>query len=90
MKTPFIYKGTQEYISHTELNGERIIPSDSFEIDTNEYLLLEILKLKENIIFLKIIGIKGSDMGNIYFIPKQIFEEKTLVEIKESLKDYQD
>jgi hypothetical protein len=88
MNLDFLDNHGLNYITHVILHGERIIPSDSFEIGENEYLLLEILKSTDNIIFLKIIGIKGSDFGSIYLIPKEDFEDKTLKEIKERLKDY--
>jgi len=89
MKPKFIYEGTQDYITHTFIGEERIIPSDSFDIGDNEYLLLEILKSTDDIIFLKIIGLKGTDMGNIYLIPKHEFEEQTMDYIKQRLVDYQ-
>lgn len=88
MTPQFVYNGTQDYITHITLEGERIIPSDSFDIGDNEYLLLEIMKSTDNIIFLRIIGIKGSDLGSIYTIPQQEFTENTLAEIQKSLQDY--
>ncbi len=78
-----------KYITHVFLNKQRVIPSDSFVIENNEYLLLEILNSSENEIYLKIIGIGGKNTGNIYFIPKKEFEDKTLSELKKSLRDYQ-
>lgn len=82
-------KTTKDYITHVMLQGERIIPSDSFEIGENEYLLLEIIKSTDDIIFLRILSIKGSDLGNIYIVPQYEFEAKTLKEMKKILQDYQ-
>lgn len=88
MKPQFIYNSTRDYITHVFIHGERIIPSDTFEINNNEYLLLGILKSTDNILFLKILCIEGLDMGSQYIIPKNLFENSTLGEIKNSLSDY--
>lgn len=89
MKPQFVYRGTKDYITHTFINEERIIPSDSFTLGDDKYILLGILKSTDDFLFLKIIGIDGPDMGSIYLIPKQDFENKTLLEIRENLKHYQ-
>lgn len=91
MKTDLIEgeKTADEYLTHVIINGKRIIPSDSFAIEGSEYLLLEILNSSDDILFLKIIGIKGANMGNLYFIPKIEFEDKTILELNKSLRDYQ-
>ncbi len=89
MKPQFVYTGTKDYITHTFINEQRIIPSDSFILGDDEYILLEIMKSTDDIIFMRIIGIKGPDMGSIYLIPKQDFEDKTLTEIRENLTHYQ-
>ncbi len=77
------------YISHVILGGHEIIPSDSFEIGGNEYVLLKIIKSTDDITFLKIICSEGSNIGNIYLIPKTDFEDKTLKQIQENLNHYQ-
>jgi len=89
MKPEFVQKTDTKYITHVYIGGERILPSDTFEIENNDYVLLKILQSTDDILFLKIIGIRGPDMGSIYLLPKTIFEEKTLSEIKEGLKNYQ-
>ncbi len=89
MNIDFLDNRGAHYITHVILHGERIIPSDSFEIDGNEYVLLEILKSTDGIIFLKIIGIKGENFGNIYLIPRYVFEKSTAQELKEQLQYYQ-
>lgn len=78
-----------DYIMHTTIAGEKIIPFDTFEIEENEYSLLKIIKSTDNIIFLKLIVIQGPDFGTRYVIPKHEFENKTLEEIQSSLNDYQ-
>ncbi len=78
----------KDYITHVLIGGERVIPSDSFELGENEYLLLEILRSTDDIIFLKLLCVDGPDIANHYLIPKHLFEEKTLSEIQASLEDY--
>lgn len=78
-----------EYIMHTFIGDQRIIPFDTFEISKNEYSLLKIIKSSDEIIYLKLVVVDGPDFGKRYFIPKAEFENKTLEEIQLSLKDYQ-
>ncbi len=78
-----------KYIMHTFIGDQRIIPFDTFDIGENEYSLLQIIQSSDNIIFLKLIVIKGPDFGNQYVIPKQEFIDKTIQEIQQSLDDYQ-
>ncbi|MCD5390078.1 MAG: hypothetical protein LR005_01710 [Candidatus Pacebacteria bacterium] len=82
-------KTTKDYITHVMLHGERIIPSDSFEIGENEYILLQILKSSDDNLYLRIMGINGLNFGNIYVIPRNDFEEKNLYEIESHLTHYQ-
>ena len=89
MDKEFLDNSGTHYITHVTIHDERIIPSDSFEIGGNEYVLLEILKSTDEIIFLKIIGIKGENFGNIYLIPWHIFEESKVKELQKQLQFYQ-
>lgn len=86
-----IFKNTtgKDYITHTMIGGERIIPSDSFELDDNRYVLLKIMQSTDDILFLKLICVEGPDLGNIYLIPKTLFEDQSISEIQASLKHYQ-
>lgn len=89
MKQPIFNKtGTRDCITHVFIHDQRIILSDSFELDNNEYILLEILKSTDKVIFLKIIGVSGPDMGSRYLVPKDIFEKNTIAEIKHNLHYY--
>ncbi len=88
MKPTFIQLKPEDYITHIEINGARIIPSDSFELAESEYILLEILKSSENIIYLKIMALSGDADGEQYIIPKHEFEKKTSKEIQENLINY--
>ena len=76
-----------KYITSTIINGQKVIPSDTFRLGGDEYILLEILS-SDNEIYLKVMGVDGVNMGNIYIFPKIEFENKNMSEIKESLNDY--
>lgn len=80
---------TKDYILDIEIDGNEIIPSDTFTIGNNEYVLLEILESTENITYLKILGIKGSHMGNRYLIPTSEFETSSPRELERALQHYQ-
>jgi hypothetical protein len=69
--------------------GTKVIPSDSFDIGDNEYVLLRIKKSTENQMYLDILCIKGSDIGSRYLTPASEFENKTLAEIQKALSEYQ-
>ncbi len=88
MNTDKDYNEDRGYITHAYINDERIIPSDSFEIEDNEYLLLEIIRSTDDVLFLKLLCIEGPSIGEHYLIPKHLFEEKTLLEIEASLEAY--
>ncbi len=81
-------QGEKIYITHTFIDGQRIIPSDSFELGENEYLLLEIIESTDKIVFLKLLCVEGTHLGNHYLVPKHIFEEQTLLEIETALESY--
>lgn len=78
----------KKFISHTIIHGQRIIPFDTFDIGDNEYSLLKIIESSDNIIFLKLIVIRGPDIGNIYVIPNEAFETKDIDEIEKELYNY--
>lgn len=78
-----------DYIMHTFIGDQRIIPFDTFNIQENEYSLLKIIKSTDDIIFLKLVVVEGPNFGNRYIIPKQEFENKTLEEVESALEDYQ-
>ena len=82
-------RNNNKYITHVVIRGHRIIPSNNFKIDEDKYLLLEILKSSEDeSIYLKIICVEGVNKGNVYFVPKSEFENKSLKEMKFSLEKY--
>lgn len=89
MNPSFKKLSTKDYIIRTDIQGHTIMPSDSFEIGNNEYILLEILMSTDDILFLKIMGIRGAHTGNQYLIPKHEFEESSPAELSESLFNYQ-
>jgi hypothetical protein len=78
-----------DYITHTFIGDQRIIPFNTFDIKDNHYTLLKIIESTDSIIFLKLIVIKGPDFGKRYLIPKREFEVSTLEQIQTSLSDYQ-
>lgn len=80
---------SSDYITHTYIGNQRIIPFNTFEINDNQYSLLKIIESTDHIIFLKLVVIEGPDFGKRYLIPKQEFEESTLEQIQASLFDYQ-
>jgi hypothetical protein len=89
MNKQFIGNDVKNYITHTILNGEAVIPSDTFELKGSEYVLLRILQSTDGIIFLKIMGIYGPNTGKIYLIPKHEFEQDSISNIEEILSNYQ-
>lgn len=80
---------SSDYIMHTFIGDQRIIPFDTFDIEHNTYSLLKIVPSTDVLIFLKLIVIEGPDFGKRYLIPKRVFEESTIQEIQSSLEDYQ-
>lgn len=80
---------TSDYITHTYIGDQRIIPFNTFDIEDNHYTLLKIIESTDQIIFLKLIVIEGPDFGKRYLIPKREFEESTLEQIQASLSNYQ-
>ncbi len=89
MNTSFQEEKKSGYISHTVINREEIIPSDTFDLGENEYVLLKIMKSTDGVIFLKIMGLNGMNTGNIYLIPKYEFESKTVDQMEKILPHYQ-
>lgn len=80
---------TKDYYVSIIIDGNEIIPSDSFAIGNNEYVLLEIVESVEEIKYLKILGIKGTHLGNHYLVPVHEFETSSPRELERSLQHYQ-
>ena len=89
MQPTFKKFSTKDYILSTTIDGNEIIPSDSFSIGNNEYVLLEILESVEGIRYLKIMGIKGSHLSNRYLVPISEFENSSPRELEKNLQHYQ-
>lgn len=81
-------KSPNKFISHVFIHDQRIIPFDTFDIGDNEYSLLKIVHSTDEHIFLKLIIINGPNMGNIYLVPKFIFETKNIDELEKELYNY--
>lgn len=62
------------------LHGQKVIPSDTFWLEENEFVILDLPK-KNNQIFIKILGINGVALSHIYYIPKQEFEDINMTNI---------
>lgn len=89
MQPTFKKFSTKDYILSATIDGNEIIPSDSFSIGNNEYVLLEILESVEGIRYLKIMGIKGSHQSNRYLVPISEFENSSPRELEKNLQHYQ-
>ncbi len=88
MQDTFQNRSSRDYITGIDLNGARIIPSDSFELGENEYILLEILKTQDAVFYLELLCIDGPYMGNRYRVPHAEFENKGVSELEILLADY--
>lgn len=88
MNIQLITQTPKNYISHIMIGEQKIIPSDTFELGENEYILLNILHSTEGEHYLRIMGIVGDDTGSIYTIPKKEFESNNLKEMNMLLADY--
>ena len=55
------------------LHGQTVIPSDTFWLKQNEFVILDFPKKSEKI-YVKILGIQGLCLGKIYMIPQLEFE----------------
>ncbi|MCI5051464.1 MAG: hypothetical protein MRY57_04090 [Candidatus Pacebacteria bacterium] len=88
MNTPqtFSYLGAEkrerDYMTELTILGQTIIPSDTFWLGDNEYVVLDIPKKAEHI-YIKILGIKGEATGSIYLIPKDSFEQLSRLDLNQ-------
>jgi len=73
---------TQEYQASIIINGVEIIPSDTFETDAGEYVLLAITK-NDTGTELKLMGLAGPHVGKMYHTTLKDFERMNKVELEE-------
>lgn len=69
-------KKTKKYMTEIILFGQTVIPSDTFWLEKNEFVILDFLK-ENQITIIKILGIKGPALGQIFLIPQNEFENIT-------------
>lgn len=67
-------KNKRDYVTEIVLHGQTVIPSDTFWLDKNEFVILDFPK-KMDQIYIKILGIKGDTTGQIYLVPQDKFED---------------
>jgi hypothetical protein len=63
----------RDYETEIILHGQKVIPSDTFWIAQGEFVILDFPKKSERI-YVKILGIKGTSLGQIYMVPQSEFE----------------
>jgi len=69
----------KRYHTSVIINDQKILPSDSFRIGENEYLLLDIFS--DDKVYLHIVCSAGPHLGNEYVVPRQDFEQKNQEEL---------
>jgi len=79
--TDFSYLGgpgptpQRDFLTSVMIHGEKIMPSDTFDIGSDRYTLLDITQTEGEIITLHILGLKGPNLGHKYEILLSRFEE---------------
>ncbi len=71
---------TESIRTSVMIHGQKVIPSNTFMIGENEYILLEIFEEREQVI-LKIMGLYGEHISQIYQIALDRFEEMSHQEL---------
>ena len=72
-------QSSEKLLWRTTFHREKVIPSQSFFLKGEEFLLLKIIQ-REQGVFLKLLGLGKKYLGNIYLVPQSLLETQNNTE----------
>lgn len=77
-------------ISSVRIHNQKVIPSDTFTISGNEYVLLDIVREAQHpSLLLKIMGLNNDHAGTVVMISVDNFEKMQKDDFKNFINSYQ-